>query len=389
VVGLSRAAEREFCQSVTIGHDVRIDDEKSPLHWYGNDKGLWITLPGICATSIQADLLTEAQSRGSVVAPAPAQLVGVGADAEAGESAVEYDVGRTISIGAFLAEDPEAAEKLSPRFRAAVIEVPAVPAKKLQRARDRLLYLTQALQRARYPVCTVNGIILCVPFCEQVVPEKVSQQFRDCVRTDMTSLQTGLGVRCLSAVVFTGSGDNPAFRSYIGSLPPQSISHRCGVSFPQLVELGEGDPEKVHAWLLRDFELQAMQLFKSRAGLPINEDIFRFVDLIRRCRSYFTSILRSAFLQPAAGAFSFGGVYFAELSPSGNVPQPFLQGVLVKVLREHDEVISWTPEALIQDARQKRMSRFLLLLSVLFILSSVLVFWDLVAENPILRTWSL
>jgi hypothetical protein len=373
VVGLSRAAEQEFCGSASIGRDVRVDDDQLPLHWCGNDKGLWITLPGVSVTCLQADLLAEAQHAPPAAELPDEELITAGAGAADG-----MDAGRTISMGAFLAAEPALSTAAPARMRETVAELPAVPAKKHQRSRERLGYVCQALQRVRHPVCTVNGVVLCVPFNDRVVPEKVSQQFRDCVKTDMAALQSDIGVRCLSAVVFTGCRDNPAFRSYIQSLPPQSIVHRCGVSFPQLVELGDDDPERLHAWLQRDFELQAMQLYKSRAGLPVNEDIFRFIDLIRRSRGYFASVLRSAFLQPSVAPFCFAGVYFTELSAVGTVSHPFLQGVLAKVLREHDEVISWTPQMIDQDRRQRRTARILLLLGGLFMLLNVYLFWEIV-----------
>jgi len=379
VVGLSRAAEQEFSNSVSVGRDVRVDGERLPLHWYGNEKALWVTLPGASATTLQADLLAEAQLRTPDAQGSEDELVAAGMGASEGG-----DAGRTISMAAFLGLDAGSggvATATPPRLRETVLEVAAVPAKRHQRTKERLGYVCQALQRVRHPICTVNGVLLYVPFNDRAIPEKVSQQFRDCVKTDMTALQADIGVRCLSALVFTGCHDNPAFKSYIQSLPPQSIVHRCGVSFPQLVELGDDDPDRIHAWLHRDFELQAMQLYKSRAGLPINEEIFKFVDLMRQSRTYFTNILRSAFLQPAVSPFCFGGVYFTELSEAGGVAHPFLQGVLAKFLREHDEVISWTPQMIEQDQRQRRTARILLFLGALFMLLNIYLFYTIVTGN--------
>jgi hypothetical protein len=330
-------------------------------------------------TSLQADLLADAQQGSASTEVPDEELVGAAVGAAEAPGG-----GRTISMAAFLASEDAVSSASPARKREAVVEVPTIPAKKHQRARERLGYVCQALQSVRHPVCTVNGVLLHVPFNERVVPEKVSQQFRDCVKTDMTALQADIGVRCLSAVIFTGCQDNPAFKSYIQSLPPQSLAHRCGVSFPQLVELGEDDPERIHAWLHRDFELQAMQLYKSRAGLPINEDIFRFVDLIRQSRTYFTSVLKSGFLQPAVAPFCFAGVYFTELSEAGTAAHPFLQGVLAKFLREHDEVISWTPQMIAQDARQRRTARILLFLGALFMALNVYLFYQIVTGKHLI-----
>lgn len=375
VFGLSQEAEQEFAKSPSLGRDVRYTDADAPVHWYGDERALWITLPGVSATSIQADFLREAENQG--VSALPVSL-------ESGVPGSEGDeLGKTISVGSFLQGGAGAAVAAPPlRSPQQTVDVAAVGAKQRKVARDRMRYFSQALHRLRYPVCTVNAAILCVPFCEHVVPDKTAQQFRDCVGTDMKALQDGLGVRCMSMVLFAGCNDNPAFRAYIERLPPQTTVHRCGVSFPQLVNLDDEDPERLHSWLLRDFELQAMQLYKSSAGEPVNEDIFRFVDLIRRGRSYFTNILGSAFLHSPEPAFSFAGVYFSELTAVNNVSHPFLNGVLGKVLHEHDEVISWTTETLEQDARQKRTSRLLLVLAVGLMALDVWLIWTyLLAPN--------
>ena len=369
VVGLSEQAEREFAKSQSIGKDVCSNDERAPVHFYGDDNALWVTLPGVSAVSEQADLLVAAQKQAKSAVPAAA---------DAGSVEENAENWRTISIGAFLsrqdAEDDEAESQQLQELPGR--EVPPLTAKQRKVSRDRMRYFCQALQRARYPVCTVNAAVLCVPFCEEVVPEKVVNQICNCVRTDMSVMQEGLGVQCISSIVFTSCKDNPAFRSYIQQLPTQARFNRCGLSFPQLTQMAERDPEGVHSWLQRDFELQAMQLFRTHPGHAVNEDVFRFVDLVRRSRNYFTSVLDNAFDISPESAFHCGGIYFAELGTVDGVPHPLLGGILAKILHEHDDVISWTSERLRQDVRQRRVSRLMMTAAVALMATNIYLVWD-------------
>ena len=131
----------------------------------------------------------------------------------------------------------------------------------------------------------------------------------------------------------------------------------------------------MHEWLQRDFELQAMHLFKLAPGEPSNEYLFRFVDLVRLASPYFSGILRSAFTPEVEYPFYFSGAYLAELSNVGNVPHPFFGGVLVKALHEHDELICWSPTTLADDARERRVSRVLLGLAVMIMICNTWLFW--------------
>jgi hypothetical protein len=366
VVGLSRTAESEFRRAASVGQEVCYDDAGAALHWYGNADALWITVPGVSATSAQADLLVQAQQR---VADRDSPFAAVRPAGTA--PAATADTGKTIG-GEFLSEHG-AVTTATPRTDA--LDVAVVGPKQRSEARDRWEYVCAALQRVRYPVCTVNAVVLCVPFNEHVVADNVTQTFRDCVKVDMTTLQESLGVRCLTVVVFAGCNDNADLRAYIERLPPRTVSHRCGVSYPQLVELAPGDPERMHQWLQRDFELQAMHLFKAAAGEPSNESLFRFVDLFRRAGAYLSTILNSAYVQAAACPLYFGGAYLGELASVGSVSHPFFDGVLVKVLHEHDELICWSPQALADDGREKRTSRVLLALAVLVMAGNAGLLW--------------
>lgn len=367
VVGLTRAGEQEFRQCESVGGEVCFDDDQAPLHWYGNAEALWVTLPGVSVTCAQAELLAEARQRAAYKDSPYAAVANEFTSPARGSAAVGEPPHDSATGGIALASPPVAGS--------AALDVASVSTGQRNEARSRLRYLCETLQAVRYPVCTVNAVVLCVPFNEHVVAEEVAHDIRESVKIDMTALQQSLGVRCLSSVVFAGCNDNSALSTYIERLPPNSVAHRCGISFPQLVELNENDPDRMHEWLQRDFELQAMHLFKLAPGEVSNEFLFRFVDLVRTARPYFAGVLRSAYPQEVEYPFYFSGAYLAELSSVGDVPHPFFGGVLVKALKEHDELISWSPPALRDDAREKFVSRVLLGLAVVIMVGNTWLFW--------------
>lgn len=375
VTGLSRQAEQEFVKANAIGSDVCVDDESLCIHWYGDAGGIWLTIPGIAVTSAQSDLIAEAAER-AIVEDSPFAALAVMEQAEAAGLAGGSGAGSgtdtlTVDLVTLRQQAREQAAATQPS-KAELVSV-----KQRDEARDRLQYFCQVLKDARYPVCPINAVLLGLPFNESVLNERMAQSLRECVKTDMSVLQQHLGVRCLSAVLFTGCRDNPQLLSYTQKLPAETLARRCGVSFPQLVGLAEEDPERVHEWLQRDFELQAMHLFKIRPGDPSNEQLFQFVDSLRQARSYFCGMLRGGYTQPGEDVFYFSGVYIAELSAVNGTIQPFLDGVLTKVLNEHDELICWSEQSLKDDARAKRTSLALLAVATAVMALNIGLIWKM------------
>lgn len=355
VVGLSPEAEQAFARSRQVGQQVCVDDPALPVHWYGDEQALWVTLPSVSCTVAQAQLLEQFNEEDAAVS----------ISVPAGNSMMSTLTGLVVSgRGGGRSTQPEIILSTSQRTR----------------SRSRMAYFCQELRQLRNSVCTANGVLLMLPFNDAVLVDKHARALSECVRADMTVLQEDLGVRCLALTVLSANADNPAFRAYLRNLTPESLKRRCGVSFPQLVHLQRDDGIQLYDWLIRDFELQAMHLYRERPGDPDNESIFEFMDSFREGRKYYSGVLANAFAPDVTNQFYFGGLYLAELSPVGTEPMPFMNGVLAKLKQEHDELISWSDQALVDDRRNRRLSYLMFAMTAVMLVTSAGMVWNLVGN---------
>jgi hypothetical protein len=359
IVGLPPHSERELINSPSIGRDVYVADEDLPVHWYGDADAIWITVPGISALSRQTRQLPAEQ---------PAQVrqevaAGIGAGAWSGSPPIEepddhlQSIGREAGDGGlggwFSGEEQTLGRQPA---RSAESGIRNLTSQEKELARRRTAHFCQLLHDARYPVCTANGILLALPYLT-APSNQLTTQLAESVEIDMSVLQQSLGVKCLSVAVLTGIERSPEITEYVNRLPQDHLSRRCGISFPSLSELESSDPERAHHWLVRYFERQVFQLYQERLGDSGNGRLFRFLDTFRRLNPYFARLLNQAYLSGVREPVYFGGVYLAGTGRVGQVERPFLEGILRKLKREHDEVIGWNDQAIEQDRRSTTIAR--------------------------------
>ena len=74
VVGLSPQEERSFLESSLVGKDIRVADHDLPIHWYRDNRAIWVTLPGVSAIVAQAKLSAAAGGEPPPRRQAPLQI---------------------------------------------------------------------------------------------------------------------------------------------------------------------------------------------------------------------------------------------------------------------------------------------------------------------------
>lgn len=400
IVGMTPRAEESFAQSSLIGKEIKVTGRDLPLHWFGNEKGIWINLAGVSALSQQA-ILSASGAGGAAAGSGPA-TGGIDPGATLAGDAERYasiPAGARGSGGA----EPEAGgagaasaamyQTLGPGGAAAYATLGAAelatvakpeggyksPVRRLSQdekdlATRRIHYFVRRLREARYPVCSINGVLVVIPYLWTTSPGMA--QSADSAQVDMAALQNTLGVKALSMTVFDGIGEAPEFAEYIQRQDRQQVERRCGCGFPPLVALEMGDMERMHQWLLGYFERQIFELCQKKLGDPGNAKLVRLLDSLRKSKQNLVRVLRHAFPEEVTEPFYFGGIYFASLTPVGASARPFMDGVIAKLLKEHDEVIGWNDQALAEDLRQGRMAQTVMFFAVaLTALSALLVAW--------------
>jgi hypothetical protein len=349
VVGLSPQDERSFVESTLVGNDVRVAEPNDPIHWYADHRAIWVTIPGASAICAQAKLAAS---------PRPLAVAEALSDDPSGSIGDEANRFQTISGGAARFETIGAAAVVA--SEASTAEGYIAPTKRLDaderdRLEARLRYFVRLLKDARYPVCSANGILLTVPYAWSTSPGL--SQLSDTVKLDMHTLQETLGVKCLCITALTGIELFPEFKTYMERLDRDQLERRCGCSFPSLITPNSDDIEKTHNWIVQYFERQVFELFQRKLGDTTNGNLFRLLDRIRKARPNLIRIFKSAFPDDVREPSYAGGVYFASLEALGKVRLPFFEGLLARLLKEHDEVIGWSDASLQEDRRMQNLSR--------------------------------
>lgn len=363
VIGLQSDAEQEFMQSPLVGQSIRVTSRRFPLHVYGDDQALWITLPGISALSQQL----ESPQISSAVSEEPSEKV-------AGIDLSNLPVGNedeaqfaTIGAAGF--------PGLASAVRRATTPVPRRPVRlssqERELARRRLQYFLTLLRDARGGVCPYNGVLAAVPF-DWLATSEMSR-LTDTLGIDISVLQKHGGVKCLTLTVFTGIEKSKEFTSYVQRMDKSELERRCGCGYPPLTAYSAEDGPKLHAWLTEYFERQIYELYQRNLEDPDNGVLFRFLAQFRSWKANFSRLLQHAFPSEGEPVY-FGGVYFASPGKVGSAIRPFWDGVLAKLRREHDDVIGWNDQAFQADRRCNNTSILLMgLIAALTVIDAVLV----------------
>lgn len=385
VVGMTPKAEDSCVHSPLIGKEIRVAGKNLPLHWYGDEKGIWLFTPGVSALTQQA-LLSAGGALPSIATAADTGTHGEMATLDPGATLAPSDGGRFQTIGAGAqyqtlvpgggsAFATLGAAELAP----AKSEGYRSPSRRLsleekELVERRIAYFVKRLRDERYPVCPINGVLLVLPY--QWTTSPGLSQMADCAKVDMASLQTSLGTKALCMTVFDGIEESPEFAEYVQRLDKNQVERRCGCGFPALTNLNVADIDRAHHWIIEYFERQIFELFQKKLGDPGNGKMFRLLDILRKSKANFGRLLHHAFPDDVPEPFYFGGVYFASLAQIGKVHRPFLDGVLAKLLKEHDDVIGWNDQAITEDDGYRRLAYTAMFFIVaLTIFNTLLFLW--------------
>ncbi|MFO0945240.1 MAG: type VI secretion protein IcmF/TssM N-terminal domain-containing protein [Planctomycetota bacterium] len=386
VVGMTPPAEESFQQSSFVGKEIQVHGRGLPIHWYGNEKGVWVCIPGVSALTQQALLSSSGATSSAPALEDHGKTWGGAADAS---STLAGDAGRfaTMAGGAqFQTLGAIGGPSAAPAGVAVAREEGyRSPARRLTNdekdlAQRRLIYFIKSLRDARYPVCSINGVLLVLPY--QWTTSPGFSQLSDCAQVDMSTLQNHLGVKALCLTVFDGIEQSPEFCEYVQRLDKTQLERRCGCGFPPLINPETADIERSHGWLIQYFERQIFELYQKKLGDNGNGKLFRLLDILRKSRQNLTRLLHHSFPDDVPEPFYFGGLYFAALAQIGKVQRPFFDGVVAKLVKEHDDIIGWNEQALEEDQRYSRLAyTAMFFVVVLTVLNAALVFWILFGKG--------
>lgn len=270
---------------------------------------------------------------------APPSMAGVGATMDFGQGMAG---GQTMAFGAEDAAKAMAASSSGTRQSKS----------DLTDQMERLKYVCTLINKARRPVCPINGLLVTIPFD---MVEDVSEPIQMAIQSDLEVIRNNTRLRCSVTALITEMESAQGFLELIKRVgEKRAKEQRFGKGFnvwnPPIAE----QLEAVSQHATGAFEDWTYLLFREKDGLrrPGNPKLFELLCKIRgKFSECMTNIIANSFgFEPdknpraAGNALLFSGCYFAATGDT-NDRQAFVRSVLYRVM-EQDGELDWSQEAL-------------------------------------------
>ncbi|MHC2068082.1 type VI secretion system protein [Bremerella sp. T1] len=356
------------------------------LHWYANPDAIFIFLTQTSCLSMLADGYKNNTSTHSQLAtPSPQQIPGgqtivagagqqslvadqyhdqtMGAEEDDEQRFMEAPSGAQQGVGATMDFGQGMAGGQTMSFGAEDAAKAAAQSKGMRQSKtdltdqmERLEYVCKLINKARRPVCPINGLLVTVPFD---MIEEVSEPVQMAIQSDLEVIRSTTRLRCSVTALITEMESAQGFMELIKRVgEKRAKEQRFGKGFnvwnPPIAE----QLEAVSQHATGAFEDWTYLLFREKDGLrrPGNPKLFELLCKIRgRFSECMTNIIANSFgFEPdknpraAGNSLLFAGCYFAATGDNSD-RQAFVRSVLYKVM-EQDAELDWSQEALEENA---------------------------------------
>ena len=362
---------------------------RSPLRWYGDDKGIYL----VCVDTSQLSKLNSVghqMARGGESSAEmkqtiqPAQGGGVrgtmvagggggsppaegGGDVRTTMAAPTPDVaddsgmlrGTLVpSAGVRGTMTPNAAGRAQPTPTGGALSKRAE-----EDQRERLRYVCDLLRQARAPVCPINGVLVLLPF-DNLQNVMVAKDMPAAIKADLETIRDGTKLRSPVTAMVTGMDHESGFCELVRRVGSRAKDYRFGKGY----EVGNPpSAENLDAFTSHAcgaFEDWVYSLFRERDGLtkPGNS---RLYVLLCKIRGQVVDRLKSVLIhgfgfdptdkRGLGEPLLFSGCYFAATG-GGDGQKAFVKNVFEKML-DLEEELEWTETALAEDERYHNLAR--------------------------------
>jgi hypothetical protein len=356
VLGLTAEGEAPLFHAAKIKAQVKQvpRDPSEPLHVTANRDAIWVTCPGASVlgqqdTSFDGEGVTEnILSTLAEKTADPFKTVGVAG-------------GETLRIEDFMASLKNVhAGQQSPLKRRKLTDT--------ERYVSRLRYFCRLIARDRQGFCPVNGILVVLPITATNPQSSLAELAAAC-KADLATAFEVFRMRCPVLVMFSGLEKLEGFSELVERLPSGSAAKRMGQRFPLDPDLDIGEvPARIEtsvSWIANAlFPSMVYSLFRveSPGGEEVsdvvraNAQLYRFLSDLRDRQQRLARLVKDSIPAVPGEPIFFGGCYVAGTGLDAASQQAFASGVLARLIQDQDNV-TWTAEALGEDAGFLRFAR--------------------------------
>jgi hypothetical protein len=226
---------------------------------------------------------------------------------------------------------------------------------------QRLEYVCGVLRRRRHPVCPINGLMALLPFEMLKAGDQDIAELERAIAADLNTIYGELQLRCPVMAVVVSMDQERGFRELIRRIPnsifrEDALKQRFGHKFDLRVPATTEELKKFTSHVCGTFENFVYTLFREEQALshPGNTSLYALLCKVRRTlKQRLGDVLGKGFgydRQSNRAPVLFSGCYFAATGPKAD-RQAFVTGLLSK-LRDDQEDIEWTSDALREDRRR-------------------------------------
>jgi hypothetical protein len=232
----------------------------------------------------------------------------------------------------------------------------------------RLDYFCRLVVRDRQPYCPINGILLLLPFGGTDTDDEAQESVGVCQR-DLATVRRVLRVNCPLFILVCDMETIPGFRELILGRSLEDRLRRFGQGFPLAPDLtGEATLEETkkavdamctdlyQEWVYSQFHLEQPEGEDLADSVAANSRLFDLLTEMHKRRQQFSRVVAGALAgRDGEGPLLFGGCYNAGTGTEREGGQAFVSGV-IRHLPKNQNYVSWTDEALAQDANDHRVA---------------------------------
>jgi len=355
---------------------------EAPIHVFATYDAIFVTCPGLSALGHLATSRIGADETAAVTPAAPpsqpssdlavseagaAPRTGPETGPPAADSAgtAETQVGGLTAGGAELVSGSRPTQTQSvPRRRS--LEILLSQTGEMETLKRKLKHFCKLLISERRPSCPINGILLLLPYAATNSEAEARQAGTAC-HLDLTVIRDSILINCPVFGLLCDLETVPHFDRLLQEFSEEQRVQALGRTFPLVPDLQISERIRMveagmdwigHASFMPMF--YRMMRFSTRVddlldNVKDNARLFRFFAEIHGRSRRLGRLIGRLISLDTRGQVMLGGCFVAGTGRDPKREQGFVGGVL-QLLIDNQNFVSWTPEALRQEANYRRLS---------------------------------
>jgi type VI protein secretion system component VasK len=250
----------------------------------------------------------------------------------------------------------------------------------------RLKHLCRLIVRDRGPYCPINGILWLVPLAAADSEEDSNHTAAFC-KQDLATARGVLQVHCPAYALVCDLETVTGFREFLEEFVKSGkgkLQQRMGQRFPLLPDLDQTTkwPEVLERgvqWICQVFlPTSVYKLFRVETPgrdelgdvIRSNARLYLFLSQLRERQKRLSRILTNGIAADTGEPALFGGCYLAGTGRDTK-EQAFVAGVFRKLMENEGNYVTWTPEAIYEEANYNRWKQVGYVALAIFVLMAL------------------